>query len=74
MLLLTDSELREITGGYKRAADQLAYLRSRGFDRATLHRGRVLLTRAHYEAVETGRSEPAQPKVKPPSIRQPAHA
>lgn len=72
-LTLTDAELREITGGYKRPADQLAFLRARGFERATLHRGRVLLTRAHFEAVEAGRREPERPKVKPPTIRH-AHA
>lgn len=69
MLTLTPSELTELTGGYKRAADQLAFLRARGFERAVLHRGRVLLTRAHYEAVEAGHSEPARPTVKPPTIR-----
>lgn len=69
MLTLTPAELREITGGYKRPADQIAFLRARGFERAVLHRGRVLLTRAHYEAVEAGRSEPARPQVKPPALR-----
>lgn len=49
-LTFDDEELQEITGGYVRAADQLRFLLSRGFHRAVLHRGRVLLERSHYDA------------------------
>lgn len=50
-LTLDDAELVEITGGYTRAADQLRVLHDRGFYRAALIRGRVLLERSHYDAV-----------------------
>ena len=64
-LTLTPDELYEITR-YKRQADQLKYLHKRGFHRAVIQRGQVLLERAHYEAVCAGAFEPARPKVIPP--------
>lgn len=61
-LTFDDDELQEITGGYVRPADQLRFLLSRGFFRATLHRGRVLLERSHYDAVTRGQITDAQPR------------
>jgi hypothetical protein len=54
--LVSDLEIVEITGGYKRAADQYAELQRQGFWRARRSRmdGRVILERAHYEAVCRG--------------------
>jgi hypothetical protein len=51
MLTLAPDELREITGGYTRAADQLRVLRDRGFYRAAIIRGILVLERSHYDAV-----------------------
>jgi hypothetical protein len=56
-LTLSDTELVEITGGYTRQADQLRVLRERGFYRAAIVRGRVLLERSHYDAVTRTRPE-----------------
>lgn len=63
-LTLDEDELREVTGGYVRPSDQLRFLLSRGFFRATIHRGRVLLERSHYDAVtraQLGQAQPARP-------------
>lgn len=61
-LTLDEDELREVTGGYVRPSDQLRFLLSRGFFRATIHRGRVLLERSHYDAVRNRvPTEPAAP-------------
>jgi hypothetical protein len=70
MLVLTPDELYELTR-YKRQADQLKYLHARGFHRATLQRGRLILERAHYEAVCTGAVEQARPRVIPPKVTPP---
>lgn len=64
-LTLDDAELQEITGGYQRPADQLRFLHERGFFRATLHRGRVLLERSHYDAVTRGQLGGAQQQRRP---------
>lgn len=61
-LTLDDTELQEITGGYVRPSDQLRFLLSRGFHRAVIHRGRVLLERSHYDAVTRGQIADAQPR------------
>lgn len=53
-LVLTYSELVSLTG-YKLATMQLEVLRRRGFYRACIGRRGVVLTRAHYEAVEGGK-------------------
>lgn len=63
-LTLNDDELREVTGGYVRPSDQLRFLLARGFFRATIHRGRVLLERSHYDAVtraQLGQAQQARP-------------
>lgn len=51
-LTLTSEELVELTG-FRRAADQLRELQRRGFYRArrSAVTGRVVVERAHYEAV-----------------------
>ena len=52
-LTLTAAELVELTG-YRRGAEQLAELRRRGFHRAYRNpAGRVVLERAHFEAVSS---------------------
>lgn len=71
-LTLGDLELVELTG-YLRPSDQVRFLHQRGFYRAALHRGRVLLERAHYDAVTRGPAAQApRPKVKPPRVKAPA--
>jgi hypothetical protein len=61
MLTLTPDELREITG-YVQPAAQLRALHDQGFTRARRDRlGRVVLERAHYDAVAAQRaSSPEQ--------------
>lgn len=53
-LTLTPTELAELTGGLTLPRCQLNELRRRGFVRARLVRGKVILERAHYEAVSRG--------------------
>lgn len=55
-LTLSREEIQRLTGGYKRASDQLAELHRQGFFRARLGRvtGQVILERAHYDAVCAG--------------------
>ena len=69
-LLLTDAELVSLTG-YMRQAEQLVELHRQGFSRARRDRaGRVVLERAHYEAVCTGQRAPVdRPRVRPPKLR-----
>lgn len=63
-LILTSAELMTLTG-YKRAAEQLDELHRQGFARARRDRlGRVILERAHYDAVCAGAQQPARPKVR----------
>lgn len=61
-LKLTEAELVEITG-YKAPTFQLEVLHRRGFYRACIGRNGVVLTRAHYEAIEGG-ADAAPVKVK----------
>lgn len=69
-LLLSDAELVALTG-YQRQAEQLVELHRQGFSRARRDRlGRVVLERAHYEAVCAGQRLPAdRPRVRPPKLR-----
>jgi hypothetical protein len=55
-LNLAPDEIREASGGYVRAADQLRALHARGFTRAFISKAthKVVLERAHYEAVTRG--------------------
>lgn len=59
-LVLDDAEVQKLTG-YKRHAQQLAELHRLGFWRARRApvTGRVILERAHYEAVCAGEAAPA---------------
>lgn len=62
----THAELVDLTR-YERAGKQLEVLHMRGFARAYIdHTGRVVLERAHYEAVCRGEVQPARPRVVPP--------
>lgn len=64
-LILTDAELEALTG-YRRGAEQLAELKRQGFSRARRDRlGRVIVERAHYDAVVRGAEQSApRPKVR----------
>lgn len=53
-LLLTADEIRTLTGELQLPRCQVRVLRERGFIRARLERGKVVLERAHYEAVCRG--------------------
>lgn len=74
-LNLTPEEVREAAGGYKRPKDQLRELHARGFVRAHIAKvsGRVVLERAHYEAVTRGQFGPAANDAAPAG-RNPVHA
>ena len=66
-LILSPDELHALTGS-KRAAAQLAALKQRGFWRAYVNNGgRLILERAHYEAVcRGGDVERKRPQITPP--------
>lgn len=69
-LILDDDELAEITGGYTRQADQLRVLLARGFYRAAILRGRLVLERSHYDSVTRSQAADAsRPRVKPPRVK-----
>ncbi len=56
-LILTPDEIRELTNGLSQPAAQLRELHRLGFTRAHRPRGgAVVLSRAHYLAVEEGRA------------------
>jgi hypothetical protein len=68
-VLLPEEEIVAVAGGYKRPGDQLRELHRQGFYRARRSRvtGRVVLERAHYDAVCAGArpdNAPA-PRVRP---------
>jgi hypothetical protein len=67
-LTLDAEELVAITG-YKRSKHQLAELHRRGFWRARITNGRLILERAHYEAVCQARFGAAAPADEP-KVRQ----
>lgn len=71
-ITLSPEEIALLTG-YRRAAEQLAALQRMGFWRARRDRfGRVVLERAHYDAVASGRGAAANdsPPVRPrPKLR-----
>ncbi len=64
---LTPEEIADLTR-YRRAADQLRELHARGFARAYLRGGQVVLERPHFEAVCRGEVQRERPKVKPPTV------
>lgn len=59
-IILSEAELESVTQ-YKRACDQIPELIRRGFYRARVSKttGRVILERAHYDAVVRGAGIPA---------------
>jgi len=59
-LVLSADELERLTGGLTQARRQLTELHARGFWRARLIRGQVILERAHYDAVCAGALPPAE--------------
>lgn len=70
-----EDEIREITGGYTRQAEQLRVLHERGFFRAAIVRGHLVLERSHYDAVtraQLGEQPAKRPMLK--SQRQKATA
>jgi hypothetical protein len=71
-LVLTEDEIRAICFGYTRQADQLRVLKERGFSRAEIRRGVLVLERAHYDAVCAGAVEASRPRVKPPKVKEAA--
>lgn len=58
MICLDPAEIELLTGGLTQPRRQLTELHERGFWRARLIRGRVILERAHYEAVCSGALPP----------------
>ena len=68
-LTLSTLELRELTG-YKASGRQLTELHRLGFSRSRRDgTGRVVLERAHYEAVCNGHMQPQRPRVIPPKLQ-----
>ena len=70
---LSEAELVDITG-YVQPSSQLRELHRQGFFRARRARftGRVILERAHYDAVCAGAiPSPNEPQVRPPRTRTP---
>lgn len=64
-IILTQGELFELTS-YKMAARQLVELHRAGFQRARIGpAGRVILERAHYQAVCAGQIQREKPKLRP---------
>lgn len=58
---LTPEEVKAVAGGYEQPRRQLTELRRQGFWRARLGMdGKVILERAHYEAVCAGAVAPGQ--------------
>ncbi|WP_343636819.1 hypothetical protein [Roseateles sp.] len=66
--VLTHPELAALTG-YKRAADQLRELHERGFSRAYVRAGVVVLERPHFEVVRRGAIEKPRFRVIPPVVK-----
>ena len=69
---LTEPEVVALTGGYTQPAAQLRVLHERGYWRAVRSRltGRIVLERAHAEAVARGDDQPRPgPKRRAPAPR-----
>jgi hypothetical protein len=67
-ILLCEAEIKAITG-YRQAASQLKELHAQGFYRARRAptTGKIVLERAHYDAICQGRPNPANaPKLRLP--------
>ena len=65
-IALDEAKIVRVCGGYKRPADQLKELHRQGFYRARRARvsGRIVLERAHYEAVCSGQERHQKPTPK----------
>jgi hypothetical protein len=65
-ILLSEDEIRSAAGGYKRPADQLRALEDQGYWRAYRSKvtGRIVLPRAHFEAVNRGEVAKPAPKLR----------
>jgi len=59
-LCLSPEEIAELTAGLRQPHAQAERLKADGFWRARVQRGRVVLERAHYEAVCAGALPPGQ--------------
>lgn len=71
-ITLDDSELIALTG-YERPSKQLAELIRQGFYRARIGRfNKVVLERAHFEAVCASRERVDRPRVRPPKLERAA--
>lgn len=59
-VVLSESEVVELAGGYVRPSEQLVELHRQGYWRARRSpiTGRIVLARAHVEAVESGATSP----------------
>lgn len=66
-VVLSVGEIEELTH-YKRSADQLRELHERGFSRAYVRAGVVVLERPHFEAVCRGAIEKPRGRVTPPVV------
>lgn len=66
-ITLTLDEIEDLTR-YRRASSQLRELHARGFARAYIRAGQVVLERPHFEAVCRGEVQRERPKVKPPQV------
>lgn len=53
-IILSQVEIRALTGGLELPRCQVKRLREHGFFRARLERGKAVLERAHYEAICRG--------------------
>lgn len=71
-ITLQQDELQALTG-YKRPNDQLRVLLKRGFTRAHVQNGRLVLERAHYDAVCRGEAVQAASGRLRPQITPPQH-
>lgn len=72
-LVLSEQEIIALCEGLTQPAAQLRELHRQGFYRARRGRvtGRIVLERAHYDAVATSRPQPAnEPKVHAPRVRR----
>lgn len=67
-IVLGEAELVRITGGYTRQADQLRVLHDRGFYRAAILRGHLVLERTHYDSVTRAQLGDA-PAAKRPKLK-----
>ncbi|MBA4343879.1 MAG: hypothetical protein C0423_17215 [Methylibium sp.] len=66
-ITLTPDEIADLTR-YRRASAQLRELHARGFARAYIRAGQVVLERPHFEAVCRGEVQRERPRVKPPQV------